>query len=202
MLSRIALALLTLTSAATLACGREQTPAAVRVQPTASAAGSATPSATTDATLAAWSAAACATVDGFRVAYQLTNDNADPRTLTLEQRKQRSERQFPSQIQAAEDAAAHMRATQPPTETAAVDRIMRAGYTDLATALRAQQSAVASATTTAEIDASNVPVREALQAVLRYELLLRGAGYCATPAQPAPSSPPAPAATPARGGGT
>ena len=202
MLSRIALALLTLASAATLACDREQASATARSQPTAAAAGSTTPSAATDATLAAWSTTACVTVDGFRVAYQLINDNANPRTLTLEQRKQRGARQFPSQIQAAEEAAARMHTTQPPAETAAVDRIMRAGYVDLATALRAQQAAVASATIPAEIDASNVPVREALQAVLRYELLLRGAGYCATSAQPAPSAPPAIATTPARGGGT
>lgn len=181
--------LLALAAVATLACTQERTPGATSARTPVPAASPAAG----DPAVAAWSATACTTVDAFRIAYQLTNDNADPRTLTLEQRKQRGERQFPSQIKAAEDAAAQMRTTRPPAETAAVDRIMRAGYADLAAALRAQQAAVASAATAAEIDASNVPVREALQAVLRYELLLRGAGYCTLPT---------PSSTPARGGGT
>lgn len=199
MLSRISLTLLTFAIATTIACGREQAPAAAGTQPSTPVTNPAATNTAIDATLAAWSTTACTVIDGFRVAYQLTNDNADPHTLTLEQRKQRGERQFPSQIQTAEDAATRMRTTQPPTETAAVDRIMRAGYADLVTALRVQQAAVASATSTVDIDASNVPVRKALQAVLRYELLLRGAGHCASST---PSVPSTPAATPARGGGT
>lgn len=149
--------------------------------PTSTPGGAASPALPTPADPAAvdWARAACTIAGAFIADFVATDDGVDPRTLSLDLRKQRAARQFPPQIAAATRAAEHMAELTPPPASAELHNLLRLNFADLARELSAQQTVVAGATTAEDIQASNRAVADIRDLVFRQAQLLQLTADCA-----------------------
>lgn len=139
---------------------------------------------TITATLAAsgpvadWEGAVCVIIDDFRADYLATNDAAVPENLSLQERQVRTERLFPAQHAAARRAAERMTDVIPPPVVAELHVLLQNSYRQLADALEGRRDAVAIATTIEQVEASNPPVLQILNAALDFRTFMVQSGYC------------------------